>query len=154
MGFRSLLGILALATALSITAARAFDDSKYPSFSGVWRKPVGIGNQWDQTKPLGLAQEPPLTPEYQAIFEASLADIKAGGQGNDAPSRCVPFAMPRVMTVVFDMEIVFTPGTTYMLFAHSMPRRILTDGSDWPKEVEPTFLGHSIGKWIDVDDDG
>jgi hypothetical protein len=55
MGFRSLLGILALATALSITAARAFDDSKYPSFSGVWRKPVGIGNQWDQTKPLGLA---------------------------------------------------------------------------------------------------
>jgi hypothetical protein len=58
------------------------------------------------------------------------------------------------MTVVFDMEIVFTPGTTYMLFAHSMPRRILTDGNDWPKEIEPTFLGHSIGKWIDVDDDG
>jgi hypothetical protein len=65
----------------------AFDDSKYPNFSGIWRKPVGIGNQWDQTKPLGRAQEPPFTPEYQAIFEASLADIKAGGQGNDAPSR-------------------------------------------------------------------
>jgi hypothetical protein len=110
--------------------------------------------QWDQTKPLGLAQEPPFTPEYQAIFEASLADIKAGGQGNDAPSRCVPFAMLRVMTVVFDMEIVITPGTTYMLFAHSMPRRILTDGSDWPKEIEPTFLGYSIGKWVDADHDG
>jgi hypothetical protein len=154
MKFRSSLGIIALAAALSITAALAFDDSKYPNFSGVWRKPVGIGNQWDQTKPLGLAQEPPFTAEYQAIFEASLADIKAGGQGNDAPSRCVPFAMPRVMTVVFDMEIVITPTTTYMLFAHSMPRRILTDGSDWPKEVEPTFLGHSIGRWVDVDDDG
>jgi hypothetical protein len=154
MGFHNSLGILALVTALTITAAHAFDDSKYSSFSGVWRKPVGIGNQWDQTKPLGLAQEPPFTPEYQAIFEASLADIKAGGQGNDAPSRCVPFAMPRVMTVVFDMEIVITPGTTYMLFAHSMPRRILTDGSDWPKEIEPTFLGYSIGKWVDVDDDG
>jgi hypothetical protein len=61
-----------------------------------WRKPVGIGNQWDQTKPLGRAQEAPFTLEYQAIFEASLADIEAGGQGNDAPSRCVPFAMPRV----------------------------------------------------------
>jgi hypothetical protein len=120
----------------------------------VWRKPVGIGNQWDQTKPLGLAQEPPFTVEYQAVFEASLADIKAGGQGNDAPSRCVPFAMPRVMTVVFDMEIVITPATTYLLFAHSMPRRILTDGSDWPKEIEPTFLGHSIGRWVDVDNDG
>jgi hypothetical protein len=154
MDFRSSLGVVALATTVSITAAFAFDEGKYPNFSGVWRKPVGIGNQWDQTRPLGLAQEPPLTPEYQAVFEASLADIKAGGQGNDAPSRCVPFAMPRVMTVVFDMEIVITPATTYLLFAHSMPRRILTDGSDWPKEIEPTFLGHSIGRWIDVDNDG
>jgi hypothetical protein len=154
MDFRSSLGIVALATTVSITAAFAFDEGKYPNFSGVWRKPAGIGNQWDQTRPLGLAQEPPFTPEYQAVFEASLADIKAGGQGNDAPSRCVPFAMPRVMTVVFDMEIVITPATTYLLFAHSMPRRILTDGSDWPKEIEPTFLGHSIGRWVDVDNDG
>jgi hypothetical protein len=87
MGFRSSLAIITVATALSITAARAFDDSNYPNFSGIWRKPVGIGNQWDQTKPLGRAQEAPFTPEYQAIFEASLADIEAGGQGNDAPSR-------------------------------------------------------------------
>ena len=159
MGYRSSLGAVVLMAALSATlplatGARAFDDSKYPDLSGVWRKPVGIGNQWDQTKPLGRAQEPPFTPEYQAIFEASLDDIKAGGQGNDWPSRCVPFAMPRVMTVVFDMEIVVTPATTYMLFAHSMPRRILTDGTDWPKQIEPTFLGYSIGKWIDTDGDG
>ena len=62
--------------------------------------------------------------------------------------------MPRVMTVVFDMEIVITPGTTYMMFAHSMPRRIVTDGRDWPKETEPTFNGYSIGKWMDTDHDG
>ncbi len=159
MDFRISFGLAvptaALLAALSVaTSASAFDESRYPNFSGLWRKPVGIGNQWDQTKPLGRAQEPPFTPEYQAIFEASLADQKAGGQGNDAPSRCVPFAMPRVMTVVFDMEIVVTPATTYMLFAHSMPRRILTDGRDWQKEIEPTFLGLSIGKWIDTDGDG
>ena len=62
--------------------------------------------------------------------------------------------MPRVMTVVFDMEIVVTPPATYMLFAHSMPRRIFTDGRDWPAEIEPTFLGLSIGKWLDTDGDG
>ena len=154
MRFLGYIGIVAFTAVLPVTAARAFDDSKYPEFSGVWRKPAGIGNQWDQTKPLGLAQEPPFTPEYQAIFEASLADIKEGGQGNDAPSRCVPFAMPRVMTAVFDMEIVITPGTTYMMFAHSMPRRIVSDGRDWPKEIEPTFNGYSIGKWIDTNHDG
>ncbi len=159
MGFRyrfapAILAAGLFASLAIATAACAFDESVYPNFAGVWRKPPGIGNQWDQTKPLGLAQEPPFTPEYQAIFEASLADQKAGGQGNDAPSRCVPFAMPRVMTVVFDMEIVITPGTTYVLFAHSLPRRIFTDGRDWPKEIEPTFLGLSIGKWIDTDGDG
>ena len=58
------------------------------------------------------------------------------------------------MTVVFDMEIVITPGTTYMMFAHSMPRRIVSDGRDWPKEIEPTFNGYSIGKWIDTNHDG
>jgi hypothetical protein len=157
MGFRNVAGAMtpAVLVALSLaTAAVAHDETKYPDLSGIWRKPPGIGNQWDQTKPLGRAQEPPFTPEYQAIFEASLADQRAGGQGNDAPSRCVPFAMPRVMTVVFDMEIVVTPPATYMLFAHSMPRRIFTDGRDWPAEIEPTFLGLSIGKWLDTDGDG
>jgi hypothetical protein len=151
VAIRAAVLLAALSTAAGV---RASDDGKFPDFAGVWRKPAGVGNQWDQTKPLGRAQQPPLTPEYQAIFEASLADQKAGGQGNDPPSRCVPFAMPRVMTVVFDMEIVVTPATTYLLFAHSLPRRVLTDGSDWPKEIEPTFLGLSVGKWIDTDGDG
>jgi len=41
-----------------------------------------------------------------------------------------------------------------MLFAYSMPRHIITDGSDWPKEIEPTFLGYSVGRWIDTHGDG
>jgi hypothetical protein len=42
-----------------------------------------------------------------------------------------------------------------MLFAHSIPRRFLTDGSNWSKEIEPTFLERrSIVKWVDLDDDG
>src|SRR5271163_3831925 len=70
-------------------ARRGIRRTKYPDLSGQWRKPPGNGNQWDQTKPLGLAQKPPLTPEYQAVFEASMADQREGGQGNDPPSRCV-----------------------------------------------------------------
>jgi hypothetical protein len=149
-------GAVALTAALmfAVSPAAAFDETRYPDLSGQSRKPPGIGNQWDQTKPLGLAQKPPLTPEYQAVFEASMADQREGGQGNDPPSRCVPFGMPRIMTVVFSMEIIVKPDTTYMLFDHSLPRRIYTDGRDWPKEIEPSFLGYSIGKWIDKDGDG
>jgi hypothetical protein len=141
--------------ALAMTAIGASAlDAQYPDWSGQWRKPVGVGNQWDQLKPLGRGQQAPLTPEYQAIFEASLADQAAGGQGNDPPSRCVPFGMPRAMTAVFNMEIVVTPPVTYILFDHSMPRRVFTDGRAWLKEIEPTFLGYSIGTWFDTDGDG
>jgi hypothetical protein len=32
------------------------------------------------------------------------------------------------------------------LFDASTPRRIYTDGRDFPKDQEPNFLGYSIGK--------
>src|SRR4029077_5263803 len=89
-------------------------------------------------------------------FEASLADQAKGGQGNDATYKCIPAGMPRIMTVVFPMEIVISPKPTYILFDYATPRRIYTDGRTWPKnlEVEPTFLGYSIGQWSDADGDG
>jgi hypothetical protein len=155
MSSRNLIGAIPLAAALVLPiGAWAFDESKYPDFSGQWRRPAGIGVQWDQTKPLGRGQQAPLTAEYQAKLEASLADQAAGGQGNDAPSRCVPFGLPRIMSVIFPMEIVITPNTTHILFDYAMPRRIFTDGRPWPKEIEPSFYGYAIGKWIDENNTG
>jgi hypothetical protein len=153
---RSTIGSVALAAVLwmASTDARAFDESKYPDWSGQWRRTGGI--QWDPSKRIGRAQEPPLTAEYQAVFEASLADQATGGQGNDPTYKCIPGGMPRIMTVVFPMEIIVTAKTTYVLFDYSMPRRIYTDGRDWPKDadLQPTFLGYSIGQWVDEDRDG
>src|SRR5579883_2332727 len=130
---------LAAALALPIAGAWAFDESKYPDFSGQWRRPPGIGIQWDQTKPLGRGQEAPLTPEYQKVFEASLADQAAGGQGNDPPSRCMPFGLPRIMSVIFPMEIVVTPKTTHILFDYALPRRIYT-GVRGRRKLSPAFM--------------
>jgi hypothetical protein len=118
MSCRVLLAALALAAAawMMLADARAFDESKYPEWYGQWTRPNGVGNQWDPTKPGGPAQRAPLTPEYQAIYEANLADQKEGGQGTDPLFRCLPPGMPRQMTVVFPMEIIIMPGTTYMAF--------------------------------------
>src|SRR5262249_11493335 len=33
-------------------------------------------------------------------------------------------------------------------------RRIFTDGRDWPDEIDASFLGYSIGQWLDTDGDG
>ncbi len=148
------IGLIALAAALgaAIASAHAQDEPKYPDWSGKWR--VIGGNRWDPTKPAGRGQQPPLTPEYQAIFEASLADQQAGGPGNDMRFSCLPPGMPRMMTVIFPMEFIFSPKITYILFENLMPRRIYTDGREWPTEVDPAFAGYSIGHWVDEDRDG
>jgi hypothetical protein len=59
-----------------------------------------------------------------------------------------------MMTVVFPMEFVITPKVTYILTDYTEARRIYTDGRDFPKEIEPTYNGYSIGRWVDEDGDG
>ena len=143
---------LALATAL--TSAAAHDESKYPDWSGQWLRPKGVGIQWDQDKRPGLPQQAPLKPKYQKILEASLEDQRNGGQGIDNRYTCMTNGMPRMMAVIRPIEWIILPQITYVHFEAFMPRRIYTDGRDFPKEEEPTFAGYSIGKWSDTDGDG
>jgi hypothetical protein len=146
--------VIAAMLASAIEGAAAFDDTKYPDWSGQWLRPPGVGFQWDQTKPLGRGQQAPLTPEYQAVLEASLADQAAGGQGGDLLGTCLTNGMPRMMTVAWPIEFVILPTITYVNFTSFMPRRIYTDGRDFPQEIEPSFIGYSIGHWLDTDGDG
>jgi len=145
---------------MSLAQVQAFDDAKYPDLKGQWLAiRLGVRGQpaFDPTKPWGLGQQAPLTAEYQKILEASVADQAQGGQGNwHSGSRCLPPGMPATMTGYGDMEIVVMPETTYILISHNFDhhRRIFTDGRDWPQDVSPSFLGYSIGKWIDEDGDG
>src|SRR5215470_8822415 len=146
------VGVMALAFAA--TSALAFDEAQYPDWSGQWHRPRGVGIQWDQSKPLGRGQQAPLTPEYQALFEASLADQAKGGQGEDARFTCIPPGMPRIMTIIWPAEFVILPKITYVNFENHMPRRIYTDGRNFPSNEEPSFMGYSIGQWRDTDGDG
>ena len=134
---------------ITFAGAQAFDESKYPDWKGMWDR-GGIPPRW-----IPPGQKAPLTPEYQALFDKNTADQKAGGHGMEPSWMCLPPGMPRIMNVFEPMEIVVTPPTTYILISHIHDnRRIYTDGRDWPKEIEPTFQGYSIGKWLDTDGDG
>ena len=156
MGCRMSVCSVALIAMLCMApvSAQAHDETNYPDWNGQWSRPPGVGNQWDTSKPPRKGQ-PPLTSEYQAVYEANLKDQAEGGQGTDPTFTCIPDGMPRAMNVIFPMEIIILPKTTYMLIEYlSMLRRVFTDGRDWPKEIEPSFMGYSIGKWIDEDGDG
>jgi hypothetical protein len=142
---------------MTLAGARAWDDSKYIDLKGQWVRGDGGMGRYDPTKPPGRGQQAPLTPEYRAIHEASLADQAAGGQGDDPTYLCLSPGMPRIMHVYSPMEIVVTPKTTYILIEHIHDnRRIHTDGRDFPADMyeDPQFAGYSIGKWVDEDGDG
>jgi hypothetical protein len=156
--------LVALAISATVNAAFAFDQTKYPDWTGQWARaprdkevPVAIsGPSWDPSKLEGRGQQAPLTEEYQATFEANLADQAAGGQGVWPGASCLMHGMPSAMTVIAPMEIVILPETTYIVAndTHFWVRRIFTDGRSWPGEIEPAFLGYSIGQWVDEDGDG
>jgi hypothetical protein len=148
---------LAAALLLGATGAHAFDDAQYPNLKGQWRRISPPGQPaFDPSKPRGYGQEAPLTPEYQAVFAANIADMAAGGEGAWPGFTCRPPGMPPMMTAYEPMEIVVTPETTYIMIdhIHDTHRRVFTDGRDWPAEIEPSFAGYSIGRWIDEDGDG
>src|SRR4029077_6119300 len=121
---RNSIAALAIATALfaSTTAVQAFDDAKYPDLSGQWNAVrLGVGGQpaFDPTRPWGRGQQAPLTPEYQQVLEASLADQKQGGQGNwHTGAYCLPPGMPGMMTAYQAMEFVVLPEVTHVLNNH------------------------------------
>jgi hypothetical protein len=159
---RQSIATLAVATSLAlVTTAQAFDDKTYPDIDGIWRaiqiRTPGSQASFDPTKPWGRGQQAPLTDEYRAVHEASLADQANGGQGNwPSGVRCLPPGMPASMTVYGEMDIIVLPEVTHILLNHNTGyhRRVFTDGRDWPAEIEPTFQGYSIGRWVDENGDG
>ena len=163
MRSRISVGALALVAILLDTGAPAIaGEAKLPDWEGQWRNPGELQNSidgpkgyaWDITKPMGLRQQAPLTPEYQAKFEASVGDQAKGGQGSSKGASCILPGMPKVMSFSEPVEVRVRPAITYFLPQRYPPRRIYTDGREMPADTPPTFGGYSLGHWIDADGDG
>jgi hypothetical protein len=155
MMLRVVLGLTAAAViAGSAAAQQPFEENKYPNMAGQWQR-VGALGVFDNSKPPGRGQQAPLTPEYQKIFEDNLAEVAQGKSGEDPVHTCIPEGMPRAMNLVLPMEVVITKNTTYILMEYlTMLRRIYTDGRKFPDDEDPSWMGYSIGKWVDEDGDG
>jgi hypothetical protein len=161
----STIGPFALKAAFSAALMLAFglaaraEDGVYPDWKGQWNRQrvTGIAGQpsFDPHKPWGQGQEAPLTAEYQAVLEANLKAQREGSFFDWLGASCRGFGMPLIMYPFQPLEFIITPDTTYVLIdwvEHT--RRIYTDGRDWPKEIDPTLVGYSIGKWLDTSGNG
>jgi hypothetical protein len=106
MSFRDSIGratLAAVALLMTIGTATALDDPKYPDLKGQWRTTNrgliagGAGGfRWDESKPPStapnLGQDPPLTPEYRKIYEATLPTWCKVAKASTRPINAFPQA--------------------------------------------------------------
>jgi len=74
--------------------------------------------------------------------------VKAGPQKEALVVLCIPPGVPRVWTEPYPFEIISLPGRVLIIYEYQhLIRQIYTDGREHPKDLTPTYMGNSIGKW-------
>jgi hypothetical protein len=117
--------------------------AKLPDWSGVWNPNITDQNAQVASNPV------PWKPEIQKQIDAMIAEEKAG-RPKGLFVDCLPEAMPSWMLITHNaLELVYTPGRVLILGEAdgNRLRRIYTDGRAHPPDPDPTFHGHSIGRW-------
>ena len=106
--------------------------------SGVWM--CGGSNSGDISKGLKPGSELVMLPAAEKIFKARKSE-------DDPEALCLPFGIPR--GAPYPWRMVQTPTHYFILYEgniHSY-RQIFMDGRKHPDDPDPTWYGHSIGRW-------
>ena len=159
---RSFPGAIAAGTLLLIASAAPAQDAADPQHSGAaYPKdqyaaldalPDWGGIWFLNRRPAGEAGPalPRLKGEYLDRYEQWRSETSANqGVTRRNRSNCSPPGMPRIMQLAqYPYEFLFTPGRiTINQEAWMQTRTVWTDGRGHPEDPDPTFMGHSIGRW-------
>lgn len=90
---------------------------------------------------------PPFLPAGLAEWQRHVAAEKAGTPIGDAPTRCYPHGIPRMVASPYPIHFIQTPGLITMLHEVGHNIRYIHMDQAHPANVKPSFLGHSVGHW-------
>lgn len=114
-------------------AAVPRDSAGQPDLTGVW---------FHTTEPL---QDPPAA----LAWAEQLARARVANGFRDHPhTRCLPGEIFAPGAASFMLKLVQTPDLLVILF-EDLPgfRQVFLDGREHPPNPNPTWMGHSIGRW-------
>ena len=90
------------------------------------------------------SEDSPLRPSAAPLFQQH----RAGLAKDISATRCLPFGVPLMDVAPSPIKLIQTPGVTLMLYEQNTNfRQIFTDGRKHPEDMQPSWLGYSIGKW-------
>jgi hypothetical protein len=106
-----------------------------PSLSGVWDVPYTP----DMSRGIGALPFTEWGEQNWKSYDPAKFDYTA---------HCLPMGWTRQMNAPMPLEIMQEPNRIAMLFeAWNTFKVIPTDGRDHPKDVDPTWMGNSVGHW-------
>jgi hypothetical protein len=141
-------------------APRASDGK--PDFTGVYQGGSTRRGEWDFQVPsdqpgvptastqTALPSQPRRDPiPFQPWAREKAQEILNLRSINDPTSRCLPGPSTRSHSVaLFPIQFVQTPKQIVILYEYFNVFRVIPlDQKTHPDDLEPSFLGHSIGRW-------
>jgi hypothetical protein len=90
----------------------------------------------------GPREAPPYKPELVAKVRELVAD-----PANSPSARCMLLGVPAITMNPMPLEIVQTPKKTVILYEVMRAYRIIPTDRDHPKDLDPTYMGDSVGHW-------
>ena len=86
-------------------------------------------------------------PEFQD-WAAALSTKRLADNLKDMPSaRCLPGGIVAAVTNGVPQKAVQTPSLLVTFTEGQLPRQIFLDGRSHPSDPNPTWWGHSVGRW-------
>lgn len=127
-------------------AAPAEAVSPAPALTGIWQRDGG-GNLFDPAARPD-SQTGPYRPEWAARYREARQRDSQGLEVYDPTAQCIPAGMPRIMNMPYPFEVLQTPGQVTIIAEYFAEiRRVYTDGRGHPADFEPSYVGHSTGRW-------
>ncbi len=109
-----------------------------PDLTGIWTPDRTF--IYDITSSLKPGEQLPIQPWALKLTKQRMSK-------DDPEANCLPAGVPRMAP--YPWKIMQTPKLIVFLFEGNIHtyRQIFLDGRGHPKDLEPTWYGHSIGKW-------
>jgi len=118
-----------------------------PDFSGVWDHPRVQDVTRDSNTCGGGTRGCSQKGAGELSFTAEGAK-RWQGPHIDFTAYCLPWGYSRAGQVEYPLEIMQKPDRFAFLFeSNNIFHVVFTDGREHPKDLEPNWMGHSVGKW-------